>query len=152
MKKSFSIIAVLVLLLAVLASAPLFAQQKPKPQDAVGKWQTYNGTTLGGQVEIYMDNGKLYGKVIGLKPGRKGPPVCEKCSGDMKDKPLMGLVILKDFSPDGDIWTGGTVTDPENGKTYKGKITPISKDTLELRGFVGISMFGRNETWKRLPN
>lgn len=151
MKLNTARVVILVLVSALFLATPLFAQQG-KLQDAIGKWQTYNGTTPGGRVETYMENGKLYGKVIGLKPGRTGDAVCDKCSGDMKNKPLMGLVILKDFSPDGNIWSGGTVTDPDNGKTYKGKITPVDKNTLNLRGFVGFSMFGRTETWKRLTD
>ena len=46
-------------------------------------------------------------------------------------------------------WTGGTIYDPNNGKTYKGNITKIDTDTLKLRGYIGVSLFGRNEIWTR---
>ena len=63
----------------------------------------------------------------------------------------MGLVIIRNFKPDGDVWAGGTVVDPENGKEYKGKIWTIGKDKLSLRGFIGLSLLGRTQTWTRLP-
>jgi uncharacterized protein (DUF2147 family) len=61
------------------------------------------------------------------------------------------LVIIRNFHPDGEQWVGGSVVDPENGKEYKGKITAVGKDKLNMRGFIGISLLGRTQTWLRLP-
>jgi uncharacterized protein (DUF2147 family) len=61
------------------------------------------------------------------------------------------MVNMRSFHPAGDDWVDGTVVDPENGKEYKGKIWAVSKDALKMRGFVGISLLGRTETWTRIP-
>ena len=63
----------------------------------------------------------------------------------------MGLVILRNFRPEGTAWVGGTVVDPENGKEYKGKLWTVGSDTLSMRGFIGFSLLGRTQNWKRLP-
>ena len=69
----------------------------------------------------------------------------------LKNQRIMGMIIIRNFHPDGDDWVGGTVVDPENGKEYKGKIWAIGKDKLGMRGFVGISLIGRTATWTRVP-
>ena len=142
--------AAAVLLLA--GGTALRAQQlNDKLQKAVGHWQVINSDGKpNGKVETYLVDGKLYGKVIELRPGRQPNDVCDKCSGDMKNKPLMGLVIIRNFHTDGNDWVGGTVIDPENGKEYKGKIWSVGDDKLSMRGFIGISMLGRTENWVRL--
>jgi uncharacterized protein (DUF2147 family) len=61
------------------------------------------------------------------------------------------MVILRNFSPDGVNWAGGTVVDPENGKVYKGKVWAVGQDKLNMRGFIGFSLLGRTESWTRLP-
>jgi len=109
-----------------------------------------NGT-LGGQVETYLENGKLFGRVTQVRPGRKNTDVCDKCSGEYKNHLILGLVILRNFQAEGDDWVDGTAVDPENGKEYKGKVWAVGNDTLQMRGFIGISLFGRTETWKRMP-
>ncbi len=139
-------------LLVMAGSAVLHAQQlNDKLQKAVGQWQVINSEGKPwGKVETYLADGKLYGKVIELRPGRQPNDVCEKCSGELKGKPLMGLVIIRNFHADGNDWVGGTVIDPENGKEYKGKIWSVGDDKLSMRGFIGISMLGRTENWVRL--
>lgn len=139
-------------LLALASVANVHAQQlAPALQAAVGHWQVINDEGKpGGQVETYLVNGKLFGKVTQPRPGRLPGAVCEKCSGDLKNQPIQGLIILRNFKPEGNDWTGGTVVDPENGKEYKGKIWTAGNETLLLRGFVGFSLLGRTQTWKRL--
>jgi uncharacterized protein (DUF2147 family) len=61
------------------------------------------------------------------------------------------MVILRNFRPDGNVWVGGTVVDPENGKEYKGKVWSIGTGKLSMRGFIGFSLLGRTQTWTRLP-
>lgn len=63
----------------------------------------------------------------------------------------MGMVVIRNFHPEGDDWVGGTLVDPENGKEYKGKMWAVGNDKLSMRGFVGISLFGRSATWIRIP-
>jgi uncharacterized protein (DUF2147 family) len=139
--------------LIALVSVAAHAQQLSPPlQAAIGHWQVINDEGKpGGQVETYLVDGKLFGKVTQPRPGRLPGAVCEKCSGDLKNKPIQGLVILRNFKPDGDNWVGGTVVDPENGKEYKGKIWSVGKDKLYMRGYIGISLLGRTQSWVRIP-
>jgi uncharacterized protein (DUF2147 family) len=136
----------------LVISIPACAQNlSPKLQNAVGHWQVINSDgTPGGQVETYVENGALFGRVTGVRPGRTPDSVCDKCPGALKNQRILGMVILKSFHPEGDDWVGGTVVDPENGKEYKGKIWSIGKDKLGMRGFVGISLIGRTATWVRI--
>jgi uncharacterized protein (DUF2147 family) len=127
-------------------------QLSQKLQNAVGHWQIIDSDgALGGKAETYLINGKLFGKVTELRPGHTPKDVCIKCSGEYKNQVILGMVFMRNFHPDGDDWVEGTVVDPENGKEYKGKIWAIGNDKLGMRGFVGISLFGRTETWTRLP-
>ena len=142
-------IALSLLLMASVAKAQ---QLSPTLQAAIGHWQVINDEGKpGGQVETYLVDGKLFGRVTQMRPGRHPGDVCEKCSGDLKGKPIEGLVFLRNFKPAGDDWAGGTAVDPENGKEYKGKIWTVGKDKLYLRGYVGISLLGRTQAWTRLP-
>lgn len=139
-------------LLALVSVAGARAQQlSPKLQNAIGHWQIVNSDGPGGQAEIYLENGKLFGRVTQVRPGRTPQDVCDKCSGEYKNQLILGMVIMRNFHPDGDDWVGGTVVDPENGKEYQGKIWTVGKDSLHMRGFVGISLFGRTESWVRIP-
>ncbi len=104
------------------------------------------------KIQIYKSNdGKFYGKIIWLKePVKNGKPKLDDKNRNEKlqKQPIVGLVILKGFEKDGDTYEDGTIYDPENGKTYDCKITYKGK-TLSIRGYVGISMFGRTTVWER---
>lgn len=127
-------------------------QLAPKLQNAVGHWQIVNSDgTPGGKADTYLESGKLFGRVTEVRPGRTVRDVCDKCSGEYKNQLIFGMVFLRNFHPDGDDWVGGTVVDPENGSVYKGKIWAVGKDSLHLRGFIGVSLFGRTEVWVRIP-
>ncbi len=115
-----------------------------------GKWKTIDDET--GQaksiVEIYKgSNGQYYGKIQQLlqKPEHD---TCVKCSDDRKNKPLIGLDIIRGLKKDGDEFTGGTITDPKSGKTYKCTIKR-SGDKLNVRGYIGFSLIGRTQTWHK---
>jgi uncharacterized protein (DUF2147 family) len=140
--------------LCLLIFANFGSAQKlsPKLQNAVGHWQVINSDgTQGGQVETYVENGVLFGKVTGARPGRALDALCDKCPGALKNQRIMGMVVIRNFHPEGDDWVGGTLVDPENGKEYKGKMWAVGNDKLSMRGFVGISLFGRSATWVRIP-
>ena len=103
-------------------------------------------------VEIYpARNGSLAGRVNEILQSDCGPnPLCDKCSGDRKDKPVKGMDILWGVKKKGDSWEGGQILDPETGKIYSVKVRPSSDGAkLELRGFIGFSLLGRNQTWVR---
>jgi len=140
-------------LFALTAVAGSSAQQlSPKLQSAVGHWQVVNSDgTPGGKVDTYLENGKLFGRVAEVRPGRTPHDVCDKCSGEYKNRLILGMVILRNFHPQGDDWVDGTAVDPENGKEYKAKLWAVGNDKLRMRGFIGISLLGRTEGWVRIP-
>ncbi|MGA3161510.1 MAG: DUF2147 domain-containing protein [Terracidiphilus sp.] len=139
--------------IALVSVAGAGAQQlTPKLQSAIGHWQIVDSDgTPGGQAEIYVENGKLFGRVTQVRPGRTPQDLCDKCSGEYKNQLILGMVIMRNFHPDGEDWVGGTVVDPENGWVYKGKIWSEGNDKVHLRGYIGISLLGRTEVWTRIP-
>jgi len=131
-----------------VTAAPLWAQMTP-----VGHWQTFDEKTheVKSQVHITEADGVVSGKVEKLL--RKDAPqdaVCEQCSDDRKGQPLLGLEIIRGAhkAQGKDVWEGGKILDPENGKTYTLRLTPIEGgQKLEVRGSIG--PFGRTQTWVR---
>jgi uncharacterized protein (DUF2147 family) len=121
--------------------------------DAVlGTWLTGSGK---GKVLIYKEGNKYNGKIVWLKePNREdGTPKLDKNNADKTKQttPIMGLNMLKGFIFDEDKWTDGTIYDPENGKTYSCKIT-FRDGKLDVRGYMGISLIGRTDTWFKVPD
>jgi uncharacterized protein (DUF2147 family) len=115
----------------------------------VGKW--YN-TEKDAIVEIYKDGQKYNGKITWLKePTENGKPKVDKNNSDKtkRDRPIMGLKLLNGFTYKSNSWEGGEIYDPKNGKTYNCIIKMPSKDILEVRGFVGISLMGRTVEWTK---
>lgn len=118
-----------------------------------GKWTTIDDNTGKKKsiVELYKVDSKLYGKITYLYPreGREENPKWTKCTDDRKDKPLVGLQIVRNLKWDGDEWYGGTIVDPENGKVYNVKIwlNPDNPDKLNVRGYIG--PFFRTQEWIR---
>lgn len=116
----------------------------------VGFWKTIDDSTNEPRaiVEIKEVDGKLFGNIIKTFPKEGDKTECTECSGDKKDKPIVGLEIIWDLKKDGDEYTGGHILDPKNGKTYKAKITLIENgEKLKVRGFIGFSLLGRTQTW-----
>lgn len=116
---------------------------------------TWFNTTKSGKVEIYKKGEVYYGKIVWLEE-----PIDEKTGKAKLDTnnpdaskqktPIIGLLVLKDFTYDGDgKYSGGTIYDPENGKTYKCKMTLLDKDHLDVRGYIGIPALGRTENWTK---
>lgn len=115
-----------------------------------GKWKTIDDETGKAKsiVEIFKKNdGKYYGKIQQLmqKPTNDN---CVKCKDDRKNKPLIGLEIIRGLEKNGDEFTGGTITDPKNGKTYKCTITRDG-NKLNVRGYIGFSVIGRTQVWQK---
>ncbi|WP_294819624.1 DUF2147 domain-containing protein [uncultured Flavobacterium sp.] len=117
-----------------------------------GKWKTIDDETGEPKsiVEIYEQNGKIYGKVVEILNPAKKNAKCTKCKGSEKDKPILGLVIIKGLTKDGSEWTDGDILDPNKGKLYSCTIEMDGKDKLEVRGYMGISLLGRSQTWHRV--
>lgn len=128
--------------------------------EITGLWKTVSdeGEDKGkakSHVEIFEKDGAYFGKVnrLLLKPQ---DTLCTKCVGDLKDKPVVGMVIFQDMKKTGKIddtlgveFAGGTIMDPDNGKTYKCKIW-VKGDVLTVRGFIGIPTLGRSQQWYRV--
>ena len=115
----------------------------------VGQWNTIDEKTgkARSTVEVYDQGGKIFAKITGLtEPNDEqgNPRTCTKCQGDDKNKPIVGLVIIKDLSASGDRFKGGTILDPEDGKVYKAEIW-VEDGKLKVRGYLG--MFYRTQTW-----
>jgi uncharacterized protein (DUF2147 family) len=115
----------------------------------VGKWKTVDEKSgqVTSEVELYEQSGKLFGKIIGLpepNDAQGKPKTCTKCQGPDKDKPIVGLVIVKDLGPSGDRYKGGTILDPEDGKVYKAEIWS-EEGKLKVRGYLG--PFYKTQTW-----
>lgn len=119
-------------------------------QSIVGEWETYDDVTgiKKSVVEIYKENNKYFGKITNLLVDPIDS-VCEECEGNKKNKPLIGLVILENLIFQEEEYDGGTITDPENGKSYKCNIVLENKHKLKVRGYIGFSLFGRTQYWIR---
>ena len=126
----------------------------PAANSPLGRWKTVDDLTGKAKsiVLIWEQNGKLFGRVQKLvNPDPKDPnPRCNGCSGDQKDKPVVGLQIMQNLSKDKDGWSGGTILDPATGKIYKCLLSVLDGGAkLKVRGFIGISLLGRTQYWQR---
>ena len=140
------------LALALLAAASgAFAQASP-----VGVWKTIDDKTKTerAQIRISEAGGVLTGKLEKLLAADAKPDaLCDKCSDDRKDKPLVGLEVIRGVKKgDSDnTWEGGTILDAAEGKIYKVRMQPVEGGKkMEVRGYVGAPMFGRTQTWIRV--
>ena len=142
----------LTVLAAVLAGSALSAMAQNTP---VGLWKTISDKdgSVTSEVRVVDNAGVLSGRIERtFRTDVKADAKCDLCKDDRKDQPIIGLEIIRGLgkSPAKDVWEGGTVVDPDNGTVYKLKMTPIDGGKkLEVRGFVGFSLFGRTQTWVR---
>lgn len=119
--------------------------------DIEGVWLSGDGD---GWIEMRLEGATLSGFIAGSPNTIEGAPPrldVENPDPELRTRKLDGLRLLRDFRYDGDRrWTDGSIYDPNSGKTYKGTISIIDRDTLKLRGYVGISLFGRSDIWTRV--
>lgn len=145
------LVSVVMLLLAITVSGSLNAQEDG--DRLVGVWEPSHGKA---KVKIEKIGTKYYGKIVWLKEpidAETNKPKVDKNNPDekMRSTPLRGYRILKDFQyTDKNEWTEGTIYDPENGNTYSCIIKMTDENTLDIRGFIGVSVLGRTDVWKRL--
>ena len=124
-----------------------------KAQSVVGTWKTIDDETgeAKSHVQLYEENGKVYGKIVQLLRKNTDPNrVCEKCSDWRKGQKIMQMMIVRDMTLNGTTWKDGKILDPEKGKEYKCTMWFESgkKDELKLRGWNG--PFYRTQTWYRV--
>jgi uncharacterized protein (DUF2147 family) len=143
----------LVVLLAMHAAPSAWAADSARIE---GRWLTFDDQTKARRslIEVVRDHGKVTGRIVELypKPGEDPDPVCENCPGKFLGRKIRGLDILQLEADDGGARFRGSVLDPEEGAIYECRVT-LSEDgkRLVLRGFVGLPILGRTETWIRSP-
>ena len=121
---------------------------------AAGLWRTFDDRTGRERAAVLIQRrGELLsGRIVGVVDPAEGARICELCQGERKDKPILGLTIITGMRPDGDHWDGGQILDPQTGSVYRCTMRLADGGRkLIVRGFVGISLFGRSQTWLRAP-
>jgi uncharacterized protein (DUF2147 family) len=125
----------------------------PVETDIVGLWLTGDGD---GWIEIQQDGDEFVGVVRGSpKPDDNDPDRVDDKNPNpaLRHRKLLGLTIMRGFRHNGEFrWSGGSIYDPNSGNTYKGNLRLVDRNTLKIRGFIGVSLFGRTDTWTRVQN
>jgi len=136
------------LLLAATGCAAL-AQATP-----VGLWKTIDddGKIEKSMVRITESGGAVSGRVEKIFDLAKASEVCHDCSDERKNQAVMGMTIIRGAKKGDDgAWGGGDILDPNNGKVYKLRLKPVDGGKkLEVRGYLGLPMLGRTQTWIRV--
>jgi uncharacterized protein (DUF2147 family) len=142
-------IAGLAMLAVALHGAPATANDPASP---IGLWKTIDDKTGNARaiVRIYEQGGKLFGRIErSFTPGAENR-VCEECKDERKDQPIIGLVIIRNIQSKDGEYAGGDILDPDTGTIYRCKFHLDQDGTrLIVRGYIGISLLGRSQTWQR---
>jgi uncharacterized protein (DUF2147 family) len=138
-------------LLTLLVLAPRIHGAELSP---VGLWKTIDDNTgkPGGLIRITMVNGQYQGKIekIFTDPGEDPNPRCQKCDGARRDQTVLGMTFLWGLTKQGEEYDGGEILDPKNGKIYRAKMKlEEGGKKLNVRGYIGLSLLGRSQTWFR---
>ncbi len=124
----------------------------------IGYWSTIDDATGEAKsiVEIKKNSmGELVGSVVKILKTDGDPETkrCEKCKGRRKNQRIKGMTILWGLKPEGDYWAGGEILDPSTGDIYRVQLSLDETDQkLYVRGYLGISLFGRTQTWQRMQD
>ena len=138
--------------IAILFSIPVVsAQSTNKADDIIGIWLSEEKN---GKIEIYKSGYKYYGKLIWGKTmfeadGRTSKKDVKNLDINLRTRKLKDLIMLTDFVFEDNVWSGGKIYDPQAGKLYSCTMK-LKANTLNIRGYVGISLFGRSSQWTRI--
>lgn len=145
-------ISTLALVLGLLPLAPVRASADPN--SPIGLWKTIDDKTGAPRaiVRIYEHDGKLFGKIASsFTPGAAGR-VCAMCKDERKNQPILGLVIIRNMKADDGEYDGGDILDPDSGSVYRCRMHVEGGTRLVVRGYLGIPLLGRAQTWQRQPD
>ena len=141
------------LLAATLLLLPLSALAQVEGGSPVGLWRTIddNSGRPRALVRLFEQDGRVFGRIEkGLALEAESDPVCSSCTDERRGLPKIGLVIIRNMQRDGDVWSGGDILDPDNGKVYRCRLRVVDDNrSLEVRGFIGFSLLGRTQMWER---
>ncbi len=143
----------LVLIMMMFAGASCVSAQEYQANDILGVWLNEDKDA---HIKIFKEDGKFFGKIIWLKnpiDEETGKPKLDDKNSDpaLQSRPIMGLVLLKDFVFDGDNeWEDGKIYDPKKGSNYSCYLELKSNDKLKIRGYIGVSLLGRTTYWTRV--
>ena len=121
-------------------------------QQAVLIYRGAQGSAFATVHDVEEVNGEYIGTVVAVfsPPAPDAHPLCDLCQGDLKDKPVVGMIILRGVRRSGDGYSTGQILDPDEGQVYKCRITLLDDGRkLVVRGFIGIPLLGRSQTWAR---
>jgi uncharacterized protein (DUF2147 family) len=142
--------AIAALTLSCLLPITAWAQQATP----VGRWRSIDDAT--GKAKAVIDiqeagDGTLSARIVQVLDTKDGPnPLCTACEGKRHNQPIVGMAIAWGLKAQGKAWGGGRILDPENGKEYAVKMTPVDAGRkLEVRGFIGVALLGRTQVWLR---
>jgi uncharacterized protein (DUF2147 family) len=136
----------------IVLLAALLARAAGPAQSIQGLWKTMDDKTHQprGVVRIYQDNGQFFGKIVRSFDPKEAKEVCAPCSGPLHNKPIIGMLILRDMRQNGNKFSGGTIVDPDTGESYRCKMTlEDGGQKLTVRGYIGLAVFGRTQVWTR---
>jgi uncharacterized protein (DUF2147 family) len=135
------------LLLSVALAHPAGATPSP-----VGLWRSYDDRTgqARGLIRVYEQDGILHGRVEEVLVAADRGRVCNRCTDDRRDQPILGMEIFRDLRPEGDGWAGH-ILDPQTGSIYTCTVHLAEGGrALVLRGYLLITLIGRSQTWQRV--
>ena len=152
MKSIIRLIALIATFSAPLAAVAQSAAQPNMAASPVGLWETIDDKTgkPTAVVEIFEKDARLFGRIAEILTGADAKSVCVACTDDRKNQPIIGMIIIRSIKPSGPEYSGGDILDPDSGSVYRCKMH-LEKNGSELivRGYIGLSLFGRSQTWHR---
>jgi uncharacterized protein (DUF2147 family) len=125
---------------------------KAAEPSVVGVWKTIDDKThrARGTVRLYEENGAIFGRIITSADPKDVTEVCNLCEADRHNKPIIGLVFLRNMKKQGAEYGGGDILEPDTGRVYRCKMTlEDGGKKLVVRGFIGVSLLGRTQVWIR---